>query len=114
MEYALLFYVDHGKLGDPTGDALAVEMAAAMREVEAAGAFKGAHRLCLPETATTQCVRDGKVLTTDGPFSDTKECLAGLWVVECADLDEALAWAERVPLARYGSVEIRPTRPCPG
>ena len=114
MEYALLFYVDHDKLGDPTGDALAVEMAAVMREAEAAGAFKGAQRLCLPETATTQCVRDGKVLTTDGPFSDTKECLAGLWVLECADLDEALAWAERVPLARFGQIEVRPTRPCPG
>jgi hypothetical protein len=60
------------------------------------------------ETATTVRVRDGDVDLTDGPFATTKEVLAGYYLLECADLDEALAQAARLPIARYGSVEVRP------
>jgi hypothetical protein len=115
MQYAMLFYLDDEKL--PQGmdsDALATEMAALRNELETAGIFLGSQRLCPPSTATTQCVRDGKTIVTDGPFSDTKECLAGFMLIEAADLEEALAWAERVPLARYGYVEVRPGRSCTG
>jgi hypothetical protein len=59
-------------------------------------------------TATTVRVRDGKTLTTDGPFAETKEQLGGYYIVEAADLDEALALAARIPGAHYGSVEVRP------
>ena len=116
MQYALLFYLDETKFSEPELESLAGEMRAVMNQAVAAGAMpaEGQNgRLASRQTATTQRVRDGKTVITDGPFAETKECLAGFWLVECADLDEALAWAERVPLARYGSVEVRPTRPCP-
>ena len=58
--------------------------------------------------ATTVRVRDGEAELTDGPFAVTKEVLAGYYLLDCADLDEALKQAARVPLARYGSVEVRP------
>jgi hypothetical protein len=59
-------------------------------------------------TATTVRVRDGKILTTDGPFAETKEQLAGLCIFECKDLDEAIQWASKIPDASTGSVEVRP------
>jgi hypothetical protein len=60
------------------------------------------------ESATTVRVRDGETTVTDGPFAVTKEILGGFYLVDCADLDEALEIAARVPMARYGSVEVRP------
>ena len=60
-------------------------------------------------TATTVRVRDGKTLTTDGPFAETKEQLAGFYLVEAKDIDEAISIAARIPSARFGSVEVRPT-----
>jgi hypothetical protein len=59
-------------------------------------------------TATTVRVRDGKTLTTDGPFAETREQLGGYYLVEAKDLDTALAIAARIPSARYGSIEVRP------
>jgi hypothetical protein len=53
-------------------------------------------------------VREGKTLLTDGPFAETHEQLGGYFLVECQDLDEALRWAEKIPTATYGSVEVRP------
>jgi hypothetical protein len=53
-------------------------------------------------------VRDGKIVSTDGPFADTKEQLGGFYVVEAANLDEAMSWAAKIPGARTGSIEIRP------
>lgn len=58
--------------------------------------------------ATTIRVRDGKTLTTDGPFAETREGLAGFYVIDCKDLDEAIEIASKIPVARQGSVEIRP------
>jgi hypothetical protein len=63
-----------------------------------------------PSTATTTIsLTSGKLQVQDGPFADTKEQLAGTFVIEVPDLDAALAWAEKMPAAQYGSVEIRPT-----
>jgi len=59
-------------------------------------------------TATSVRVRDGEIELTDGPFAMTKEVLAGYYLLTCADLDEALKHAARLPLARYGTVEVRP------
>jgi hypothetical protein len=59
-------------------------------------------------TATSVRVRDGKRAVTDGPFAETREQLGGYYVVEAKDLDEAMAIAERIPPARYGTIEIRP------
>ena len=60
------------------------------------------------ESATTVRVRDGETAVTDGPFAVTKEILAGYYLIDCEDLDEALQIAARIPMARYGSVEVRP------
>ena len=61
-------------------------------------------------TATTVRVRNGKTMTTDGPFAETKEQLAGFYAIEAKDLDEAIAFAAQIPPARYGTIEIRPLR----
>jgi hypothetical protein len=58
--------------------------------------------------ATTVRVRNGETLTTDGPFAETHEQLGGYYLLDCKDLDEAIAWAEKFPTAKYGSIEIRP------
>jgi hypothetical protein len=62
-------------------------------------------------TATTVRVRGGKTSVTDGPFAETKECLAGFYMIEARDLNEAISIASRIPPAQIGSVEIRPIRP---
>jgi hypothetical protein len=77
-------------------------------EMQRAGVFRGGTRLAPPDAATSVRQQDGKVLVTDGPFAETKEFLAGLVTLECADLDEALSWARRCPIVRFGTVEVRP------
>jgi hypothetical protein len=62
-------------------------------------------------TATTVRVRNGKVAVTDGPFAETKECLAGFYMIEARDLNEAISIASRIPPAKVGSIEVRPIRP---
>jgi hypothetical protein len=61
-------------------------------------------------TATTVRVRDGKTITSDGPFTETKEQIGGYYLFECKDLDEAISWAARIPSATNGSIEVRPIR----
>jgi hypothetical protein len=73
-----------------------------------AGLLLGTDRLYPVDSATTVRVRSGETEVLDGPFAVTKEYLGGYYLLECADLDEALKQAARVPLARYGSVEVRP------
>jgi hypothetical protein len=73
-----------------------------------AGLLLGTDRLHPVDSATTVRVRNGETEVLDGPFAVTKEYLGGYYLLECADLDEALKQAARVPLARYGSVEVRP------
>lgn len=58
--------------------------------------------------ATTIRIRDGKMLTADGPFAETHEQLGGYFLLECQDIDEAINWAAKIPSAKYGSIEIRP------
>ena len=64
--------------------------------------------------ATTVRVRDGKRLTTDGPFAETKEVLGGYYVLECENLDQALEYAAKIPSAEFGSIEVRPLMSIPG
>lgn len=112
MEYALLIYSREEDLPDHLSDAdrqaFYADFAAFNEALREAKAHVDSRRLKTIETATTVRSRDGSVTTTDGPFSETKECLAGFFVIECADLDEALGWAARIPSARIGSVEVRP------
>ena len=83
---------------------------AAMDKWDAAldGRKLGSARLAWADSATTVRVRDGKTVTTDGPFAETKEALGGLYLVEAADLDEALELARTMPLATFCSIEVRP------
>jgi hypothetical protein len=72
------------------------------------GAIVGSNRLQPISVATTVRLRDGRVLTTDGPFAETKEQLGGYFLVEAGNLDEAIAMAAKLPAARHGSIEVRP------
>ena len=85
-----------------------VELHRSLRE---AGLLVGVQRLHSVESATSVRVREGEAEITDGPFAVTKEILAGYYILECADLDEALNQAARVPMARWGTVEVRPLMP---
>jgi hypothetical protein len=85
-----------------------VELHRSLRE---AGLLVGVQRLRPTESATSVRVRGGEAEVVDGPFAVTKEVLAGYYLVDCADLDEALALAKRLPPARWGTVEVRPAAP---
>jgi hypothetical protein len=76
--------------------------------MKAAGAYLASSGLSSVENATTVRVRQHKTLITDGPFAETHEQLGGFFLLECKDLDGALRWAEKLPTAKYGSVEVRP------
>ena len=78
--------------------------------LRASGALLAAEALQPIETATTVRVRHGKVMITDGPFAETKEQLAGFYLIDAADLDEAIQVASKIPPAREGSIEVRPVR----
>jgi len=82
-----------------------LELHASLRE---AGLLVGVQRLRTVESATSVRVRDGQTEITDGPFAVTKEILAGYYILDCADLDEALEQAARLPMAGWGTVEVRP------
>jgi len=73
-----------------------------------AGHFKAGDALKRTSTATTVRVRNGKTMTTDGPFAETREQLGGYYLIEAKDLDQAIAIAARVPSAKFGSIEVRP------
>jgi hypothetical protein len=83
-------------------------------EMEAAGAWVFAGGLHPQSTATVVRVKDGTVVTTDGPFAETKEQLGGFWVIQAADLDAALAWAAKATVACRLPVEVRPFQEVPG
>ena len=111
MTYACLVYLTESEitaLSQGAWDALNNECMAfgetPVGEVERLGseALEPTH------TATTVRVRNGKIITTDGPFAETKEQLAGFWVIEVDDLDAALAWAEKCAEACWGPIEVRP------
>ena len=110
MQYLLLIYSDEAD--DPKDQAGGEAMMAAYGEftqgIVASGAFKSADRLKPVATATTVRVRDGKTVTTDGPFAETREQLGGYYLIEAKDLDEAVAIAAKVPTAKHGSIEVRP------
>jgi len=85
--------------------------AAVMGDAMRRGIFLGAEKLAAPSTATTVRMGDGKTLITDGPFAETKEQLAGYYMLECRDLDDAIEWAARIPTGCQGNegcIEIRP------
>jgi hypothetical protein len=111
MRYLLLIYQDEAAHAQWSQEQLAAEYEAYNVYSEAAaksGAMQGGNALMPTNTATTVRVRNGKTLTTDGPFAETKEQLGGYFLMQCKDLDEAIALAARIPAASDGSIEIRP------
>jgi hypothetical protein len=111
MEYLLLIYADEKRwtaMDEPTWSAEVGKCLAFGKEY--AECIKGSNSLQPTTTATTVRVRNGKRLTTDGPFAETKEQLAGYYLVEATNLDEAIAMAEKNPIAPHGSIEVRPIR----
>jgi hypothetical protein len=111
MEYALLFHTSEDRFaGIPAAERAArvAEMMDWTNRLRAEGVFRSSFRLASKSSST--CVRgDGaRMLVTDGPFAESKEYLGGFCVIEVPDLDAALAWAKRCPIARAGTVEVRP------
>jgi hypothetical protein len=93
----------------PTADAAAhmEEYRRFTEELRSSGRYAGCNRLLPPATAATIHVRDGRLSVTDGPYAETKEQLGGYYVIEAADLNEAVPIAAKIPGARFGSVEVR-------
>ena len=113
MKYACLVYLKEAEitaLSQGEWDALNNECMAFGETRVANVEPLGGEALEPTHTATTVRVRNGKTLTTDGPFAETKEQLAGFYAIEAKDLDEAIAFAAKIPPARYGTIEIRPLR----
>jgi hypothetical protein len=111
MRYMLLIHNDpelHPVPGDPAWDELLAEYAEFSEKLAAQGRPFSGDPLNDPSTATTIRVRNGETLTVDGPFAETKEWMSGYYIIECDDLDQALAAASMVPSTKYGSVEVRP------
>jgi len=108
MQYILLIYSAESDDAKQDHAAMMAEYGAFTQGIVQSGAFKAADRLKPVATATTVQVRNGKTLTTDGPFAETREQLGGYYLVEAKDLDEATAIAAKIPTAKHGSIEVRP------
>lgn len=108
MKYMLLIYGDEQALDDTTREACYGESAQLAREIDASGKYLGASPLHPTSAATSVRVRSGKRVVTDGPFAETREQLGGYYLVDANDLDDAIDIAERIPGARWGTIEIRP------
>jgi hypothetical protein len=107
MKYLCLVYLDEKRLDElPDSECLAYDA-----KIRKSGHCIASEALQSVETATTVRVRNGKVSVTDGPFAETKEQLAGFYLIEAKDLDEAVRLAAGIPPARVGSIEVRPIRP---
>ena len=111
MKYACLIYGDEAlepEFGTPEQEAIFAGYWQFTQEVTEAGVLVAGEPLDTVSTSTCVSVRDGETITTDGPFAETKEQLGGFYILDCADLDEALGWAAKIPHAAIGRVEVRP------
>jgi hypothetical protein len=108
MKYMLLVYLAEDAMSDSEREHCYVESAQLAQDLSASGKYLAASPLHPVSTATSVRVRSGKRLVTDGPFAETREHLGGYYLVDARDLDEAMSIAERIPGAKYGTIEIRP------
>lgn len=108
MKYMLLVYLAEDAMSDSERDLCYVESAQLAQDLNASGKYLAASPLHPVSTATSVRVRNSKRLVTDGPFAETREQLGGYYLIDARDLDEAMTIAERIPGAKYGTVEIRP------
>ncbi len=112
MQYLLLIYQAETPPGsEPSAEDMTNEFAAYdafTLETRERGQFVAGEALEPTSTATSVRVRNGETTVTDGPFAETKEALGGFYLLECADLDEAIEMAAKIPSAKYGTIEVRP------
>lgn len=117
MQFMIMAYEDQAAFDareDPArADGYWASWQGYLASLQESGILSSAGGLAEPHTATTVRLRDGRQHVQDGPFAETKEQLGGYFVVEVADLDEALRWAARCPAAGYAGVEVRPLLPPP-
>ena len=114
MQYLLLIYYEEQGLSEIEREACYVESVQLAHEIKSSGQYLAANPLYPTAMATTVRVRDGKRFVTDGPFAETHEQLGGSFLIDAKHLDEAISIAARIPMARKGSIEIRPVIDLPG
>lgn len=107
MQFMALIYATEGSFESYEGD-LVADYGKFTQEAIAAGVHKAGDALHPVSTASSVQVRGQKTSITDGPFAETKEQLGGYYLLECKDLDDALAWAAKIPTSQYGTIEVRP------
>ena len=108
MKYMLLVYLDEQAMSEDEREHCYVESAQLAQDLNSSGQYLDASPLHPVATATSVRVRDGKRVVTDGPFAETREQLGGYYLIDAGDLDEAIRIAEKIPGARFGTIEIRP------
>jgi hypothetical protein len=108
MKYLLLIYGNEHALSETEREACYAESTQLAHQLKSSGQYLAANPLHPTSMATSVRVRDGKRFVTDGPFAETREQLGGYFLIDAKDLDEAIGIAARIPMARKGTVEIRP------
>jgi hypothetical protein len=111
MQYLLMIYGNEAAMTQATPEQMQATMGAYnafTNEVKEKQVYLGGKPLQPTSTATSVRVRDGKTLTTDGPFAETKEQLGGYYLLDCKNLDEAIEYAAKIPGALHGTIEVRP------
>ena len=114
MKYMLLIYLDEKALSEEERQKCYGESIELTNQLSTDGKYISANPLHPTATATSVRVREGRRLVTDGPFAETREQLGGYFLVDAKDLDDAISIAERIPMARRGTVEVRPVVELPG
>ncbi|MGH8611288.1 MAG: YciI family protein [Gammaproteobacteria bacterium] len=108
MKYMLLIYFDELALSETDREACYVESTQLAQQIKSKGQYLASNPLHATSMATSVRVRDSKRFVTDGPFAETREQLGGYFLIDAKDLDEAIGIAARIPMARKGTVEVRP------
>lgn len=111
MRYMMLIYSDEAaeaSMSEEELEAMMLQYAAFTKEVRERGVFVDGEPLQPTSTATTVRLREGRVMPQDGPYAETKEQLGGFYILDCADLDEAIVYAAKIPAAARGAIEVRP------
>jgi hypothetical protein len=111
MQYLLLIYEDEAVqqgMNEAEFNARLGRYFALTEELQGKGIMLGGQPLAPTQTATSVRVRDAQMVTTDGPFAETKEQLIGFYMIDCENLDEALKWAAKIPSSESGTIEVRP------
>ena len=108
VKYMLLVYSTEGSLNDQEMQACYMESAGIAQNLHATGNFVAASPLLPVSTAVSVRIREGKTTATDGPFAETREQLGGYFIVEAESMEQTIAFAEQIPGAKFGTVEVRP------